>query len=66
MIDRRSSGVGSDMQSGARRNKVEVVAELSLDRRGYQRMPLAIDSAHSANVTRERAIVDEPRQRILR
>src|SRR6266581_3588145 len=65
MIKRRSSRVGGDMQPGARWNKVEIIAEVPLDRRGQHLMPFAIGTAHSANVTRKRTLVDEPRQRAL-
>ena len=54
------------MQPGARWNKVEVIAEVALDRRGQHLMPFAIGAAHPANVARKRTLVDEPRQRALR
>src|ERR1700704_7182585 len=66
MIKRRSSRVGGDMQPGARWNKVEIIAEVPLDRRGQHLMPFAIGAAHPANVARKRTLVDEPRQRALR
>src|SRR4029079_14133158 len=66
IINRRASRIGGDMQSGTRRNKVEVIAEVALDSRGQHLMPFAIDAAKLANVARKNALVDELRQRVLR
>src|SRR5262245_54072610 len=54
------------MQPGARRYEVEAIAEVVADTSGQYPMPLAVDAAHPANVARERALVDELCQRVLR
>ena len=66
IIDRHESRDGGEMKTCGRRNRLEMLREISGDRCGDQLMSLAVDAAEAPEVPGEIAVLDESSEYVLR